>query len=198
MNSKTHDTKQHILDVGHQLVVTKGFTGMGLSELLKSADVPKGSFYHYFASKEQFGVVLVEQYFARHLAALRQIFEQPSIGDYEKLLQYWQKWHEHNNAQCQNGRCLVVKLAGEVSDLSEAMRQAFLIGTEQIISALTSMLEQGKANGTYPIDDARYCAEVLYNLWLGASLLVKIRLNDSSLQHALQATAQLLGRQLPH
>lgn len=197
MNSKTHDTKQHILDVGHQLVVTKSFTGMGLSELLKSANVPKGSFYHYFASKEQFGVVLVEQYFARHLATLLQIFEQPNVNDYDKLMQYWQKWYEHNNAQCQNGRCLVVKLAGEVADLSEAMRQAFFTGTEQIISALTSMLEHGKSTGEYSIDDARYCAEVLYNLWLGASLLVKIRLNDSSLHHALQATAQLLGHQLP-
>ncbi|MDW1502064.1 TetR/AcrR family transcriptional regulator, partial [Vibrio sp. YT-19(2023)] len=55
MNAKTNDTRQHILDVGYELIVTRGFTSVGLSELLKTAEVPKGSFYHYFKSKEQFG-----------------------------------------------------------------------------------------------------------------------------------------------
>lgn len=44
MNETTNDTRQHILDVGYQLIVTKGFTKVGLSELLKLANVPKGSF----------------------------------------------------------------------------------------------------------------------------------------------------------
>lgn len=46
MNAKTKDTRQHILEVGYQLVINKGFTAVGLSELLRAADVPKGSFYH--------------------------------------------------------------------------------------------------------------------------------------------------------
>jgi len=60
MNTKTNDTRQHILDVGYQLVVNQGFTAVGLSQLLKEAGVPKGSFYHYFKSKEQFGQALIE------------------------------------------------------------------------------------------------------------------------------------------
>lgn len=170
---------------------------MGLSELLKSAVVPKGSFYHYFASKEQFGVVLVERYFAHHLATMQQIFAQPDLSDYDKVMQYWQKWHQHNSPQCLNGRCLVVKLAGEVADMSEDMRRAFLTGTEQIISTLARQLEHGIHAQEFPINDARHAAEVLYDLWLGASLLVKIRLDDSSLQHALHATNELLGHQAP-
>ncbi|MEG9023203.1 TetR/AcrR family transcriptional regulator, partial [Klebsiella pneumoniae] len=46
------DTREHILATGEQLCMHRGFTGMGLSELLKTAEVPKGSFYHYFRSKE--------------------------------------------------------------------------------------------------------------------------------------------------
>ncbi len=41
----------------------RGFTGMGLSELLKTAEVPKGSFYHYFRSKGAFGVALLEHHY---------------------------------------------------------------------------------------------------------------------------------------
>ena len=53
MNKHTeHDTREHLLATGEQLCLQRGFTGMGLSELLKTAEVPKGSFYHYFAGKD--------------------------------------------------------------------------------------------------------------------------------------------------
>ncbi len=48
----------------------RGFTGMGLSELLKTAQVPKGSFYHYFRSKEAFGVAMLERHYACLIIAI--------------------------------------------------------------------------------------------------------------------------------
>ena len=58
------NTREHILATGEQLCMHRGFTGMGLSELLKTAEVPKGSFYHYFRSKEAFGVALLDHHYA--------------------------------------------------------------------------------------------------------------------------------------
>lgn len=43
---------QHLLETGYTLVARAGFSGIGLQEILSAADVPKGSFYHYFPSKE--------------------------------------------------------------------------------------------------------------------------------------------------
>ena len=37
----------------------KGYSGVGLTEILTAAGVPKGSFYHYFASKDAFGEAMV-------------------------------------------------------------------------------------------------------------------------------------------
>ena len=51
MNTAT-DLRQHILDTAKPLMLRKGFTAVGLTELLAAAGIPKGSFYHYFASKE--------------------------------------------------------------------------------------------------------------------------------------------------
>ena len=67
MNKHTeHDTREHLLATGEQLCLQRGFTGMGLSELLKTAEVPKGSFYHYFRSKEAFGVAMLERHYAAY------------------------------------------------------------------------------------------------------------------------------------
>ena len=59
MNIRHDNTRQHILETGLGIFAGKGFASVGLNELLKAAGVPKGSFYHYFESKEQYGQALL-------------------------------------------------------------------------------------------------------------------------------------------
>ena len=54
--------KEKILETGAQIVRRKGFNNTGLIEVLKETGVPKGSFYFYFSSKEQFGLALIDVY----------------------------------------------------------------------------------------------------------------------------------------
>ncbi|MFQ5727810.1 MAG: TetR/AcrR family transcriptional regulator, partial [Salmonella enterica] len=92
MNKQTeHDTREHLLATGEQLCMQRGFTGMGLSELLKTAQVPKGSFYHYFRSKEAFGVAMNKQgvrakKYALH--AIREAIHEDVVRVKEKTAQY--------------------------------------------------------------------------------------------------------------
>ena len=66
--SQFSDTREHLLATGESIILGKGFSAVGLAEILGCAGVPKGSFYHYFRSKEQFGTALLERYFDRYLA----------------------------------------------------------------------------------------------------------------------------------
>ncbi|WP_332400224.1 TetR/AcrR family transcriptional regulator [Vibrio metschnikovii] len=192
MNMKTNDTRQHILDVGYQLVVSKGFTNVGLSELLKTADVPKGSFYHYFKSKEQFGEALINDYFADYSQRIHDLFTDQHGTAYQRLMRYWQYWHEQSEGQCHAQRCLVVKLSAEVADLSDAMRIALLNGANAIIHAIVQCIEQGVNEGSIYVQHSQLTAELLYNLWIGASLLSKLRQDNQGLDQALITTEQIL------
>ena len=89
---KPHDTRQHILDTGSRIIAGKGFSCVGLNEILQAAEVPKGSFYHYFKSKEQFGQALLEDFFSTYLARIDTLFEVPGLSARERLLRYWQQW----------------------------------------------------------------------------------------------------------
>ncbi len=189
---KTNDTRQHILDVGYQLVVSKGFTNVGLSELLKTADVPKGSFYHYFKSKEQFGEALINDYFADYSQRIHDLFADQHGTAYQRLMRYWQYWHEQSEGQCHAQRCLVVKLSAEVADLSDAMRIALLNGANAIIHAIAQCIEQGVNEGSIYVQHSQLTAELLYNLWIGASLLSKLRQDNQGLAQALITTEQIL------
>lgn len=192
MNAKTQDTRQHILEVGYQLVVSKGFTAVGLSELLKSADVPKGSFYHYFKSKEQFGDALIEEYFRTYLSRVDTLLSSNNVTARQRLLDYFSRWLDVDNGVCNANKCLVVKLSAEVSDLSESMRTTLATGADKIVSLIARCIESGIEDGSIKCHDANQTARQLYQQWLGASLLNKLHQDASNLELCYATTQQLL------
>lgn len=192
MKPKYDDTRQHLLDTGHQIMSSKGFSGVGLNEILQTAGIPKGSFYHYFKSKEQFGQALLEDYFKHYLAQLDERFANQLVNGRERLLSYWQQWlNGYSGSQCE-AKCLVVKLSAEVADLSEPMRITLRDGTDQIIGRLADCIETANADGSLPGLEAKTNAAMLYQLWLGASLLSKLHRTSEPMQQAMRVSQQLL------
>ena len=189
MNSERPNTRQHILDCGQKLVASKGFVGVGLAEILASAGVPKGSFYHYFASKELFGIALLEAYFENYLTNLDVLLSRPDMNAAQRLMAYFQLWVDTQTGQDSIRKCLIVKLGAEVSDLSEAMRSTMLQGTERIMRRLGDCIAAGQADGSIRSTQApAEAAQWLYGAWLGASLLAKLRCDRSALDAALNGT----------
>lgn len=192
--SDTPDTREEILGTAQMIMSGKGFSAVGINEILSSVGVPKGSFYHYFRSKETFGEALLQRYFENYLAAMDDMFDQQGQTGGDRLLRYWQHWLETQTTQDPQSKCLVVKLAAEVADLSEGMRKVLLQGTTEIIMRLAEVIEEGSADGSLNISEPpKHLAETLYHTWLGASLLAKITKNDTPLQTAMQTTKKLLN-----
>lgn len=187
------DTRQHILDTAQTLMARKGYTAVGLNEVLSESGVPKGSFYHYFSSKEAFGEALMRHYFTDYLATMRHIAGNASKTGAEQLEEYWQRFFDLQSFDHCQGKCLVVKLATEVSDLSEPMRLQLVDGTTGIIDALEQMITTGTRDGSVTTDEQpRTLAQELYDTWLGASTMAKIQRTPDSLQRALDLTKRRL------
>jgi TetR/AcrR family transcriptional repressor of nem operon len=193
MNIRHDDTRQHILDTGNRIIAGKGFSGVGLNEILQTAGVPKGSFYHYFKSKEQYGQALLENYFDGYLAGIDAILQAPGEPAKARLLRYWQRWIDSQCAECADQKCLVVKLSAEVADLSDAMRTTLRDGTDGVIARIAACLDAGIADGSLPAMESEATARTLYQLWLGASLLAKLHRNRQPMDNAMQATLQILA-----
>ena len=194
MNTRHDNTRQHILETGHRIIVGKGFASVGLNEILTTAGVPKGSFYHYFDSKEQYGQALLQEYFDHYLADIDELFAADAASSHERLMRYWQRWLGKQLESCAEQKCLVVKLAGEVADLSDAMRITLRDGTDQIVQRIARVIEAGVADGSMPPLDPRMTAQTLYQMWLGASLLGKLHRDTAALENAMVFTRKLLTR----
>jgi TetR/AcrR family transcriptional repressor of nem operon len=187
------DVRDNILAVGQRIMSGKGFSAVGLNEILTEAKVPKGSFYHYFASKDAFGEALLSSYFEDYLADLDSVMAEPGQTMAQRLLNYFDMWRANQSFLDCQGKCLAVKLAAEVADLSEAMRAVLNQGTSAIIARMADAIERGVAEGSLAIDDSpQQIAESLYQLWLGASVMVKIVRGAAPFDSAMAVTRQML------
>ncbi|KTB57320.1 MULTISPECIES: TetR/AcrR family transcriptional regulator [Pseudomonas] len=193
MNNETKSTRQAILDTAQVIVGRKGFSAVGLNEILQAAEVPKGSFYHYFNSKDAFGVVLLDSYFDHYVNGMQQLFDQPELSGFAKLMRYWHSWVDNQTGCTDTGKCLAVKLGAEVSDLSEPMRLALQRGTARTIALLAEALQHGVEDGSLPAQShPESLARRLYALWLGTSVMSKITRTSAPFDEALLLTQHLL------
>jgi TetR/AcrR family transcriptional repressor of nem operon len=187
------DTRQRILGTAQDLMARKGYSAVGLTEILNAADVPKGSFYYYFDSKDAFGEAMLQSYINEYLADMDRITARPGRGAAERLMAYWQQFYDKQLVDDCQGRCLVVKLAAEVSDLSEPMRAVLKDGTSGIIDRVETMITAGLEDGSVSIEGTPgLIAGSLYQAWLGASLLAKVNRDPGHLDRVMALTRRLL------
>lgn len=190
------DTKSHLLATGYKLLAHKGFTAVGIKQILDTAGVPKGSFYHYFASKEAFGEAIIKGYFEHYKNRLEAISDQ-EINAQQKLYNYFQFWYNTQQNECDHEKCLVVKLSGEVSDISDPMREALAAGYMQTIKWISKQIKEGWEDGSIPKTEnlaAESIAKRWYYAWLGASLIAKTSRSNIPLAEVWQMTTSELGR----
>jgi TetR/AcrR family transcriptional repressor of nem operon len=193
--SESSDVRDTILAVGQRIMSGKGFSAVGLNEILLEAKVPKGSFYHYFGSKDAFGEAMLAAYFDAYLAELDTTLAQPDLSMDARLSAYFDAWRANQSFLDCQGKCLAVKLAAEVADLSESMRAVLNSGTAAIIGRLAAAIEAGVDEGSLTIDDTpRQVAQSLYQLWLGASVMVKIVRGVEPFDSAMALTRRMLHR----
>lgn len=55
-------TRQKLIDTAKDLIWTSSYGAVSVDEICRAADVKKGSFYHYFPSKQDLAITVMEEY----------------------------------------------------------------------------------------------------------------------------------------
>jgi TetR/AcrR family transcriptional regulator, transcriptional repressor for nem operon len=120
------NTKQHILEVSLPLILENGLDQTGLQSILEVADVPKGSFYHYFESKEAFAIALLDYDCSRHEARFEAFFQERLSSEpfLEAFKRYVQTYISELQTHEFRGGCLLGNLAQYAHRHSPAFTKA--------------------------------------------------------------------------
>ncbi|MGF1750435.1 TetR/AcrR family transcriptional regulator [Vibrio cionasavignyae] len=186
------DLKQTLLNAGFELISEHGFAGIGIMKIIQQANATKGSFYHHFKSKEDFGRQLLEDYFKVHLNTLSQYLEDSSITFEQRSIRYFEFWSESKVTEDFQIKCLVVKLSGEISGTSSSMQAELDNGAEKVINRMAGYFTSGNEQGLLTIENPYMASRTLYAKWLGATLLCAMQKDRTHLEQAMTETKLLI------
>ncbi len=81
-------TRDEIIRVGLEILGEKGFNSCGIDAVLKTAKIPKGSFYYYFPSKEEFGLAVLDLFAVQAKAHAESYLQDKSLTPMARLRRY--------------------------------------------------------------------------------------------------------------
>lgn len=189
--TKKQINRENLLNQGVTLLMEQGYHGTGLKEILDAVQIPKGSFYNYFGSKENFGAEVIQHYiepFIQQLTGHLQQSENDALG---ALQRYFNEGIVELEKANFKGGCLLGNLMGEIGDTSDLCQKSLQAAVNRYRDVLQSGLAKAQQQGTVRADkSAEDMADLLVNTWQGALLRMKIEKSSAPLKQCCQ---DLLG-----
>jgi len=175
--------KDDILQAGLDLVLSRGFNATGVEAILKQAKIPKGSFYNFFSSKEDFGLALIDKFVEGRVEVFIPIFSDETLPPLERVKRSFEAisatFEEHD---CSQG-CLLGNLGQEMAGQFENVRQRLEESLQKWSSGIASLLVQAQQEKALPADmDADMLAENLISSFQGALLYAKVKKSPEPLR----------------
>ena len=187
--SATTDTRERILEAGSRAIVAKSYNGCGLNEILGAAGVPKGSFYHYFKSKEGFGVAVIERSADEHAERMKGYFSDRSLSPMARIRSFYEMVRNYYADNGPTRECLIAKLALETAQLSEPMRAAIKCGFDHWSALHAKVIREAQAAGEIDTEASpEAMANILINAWEGATIRMQIDRDVTALDEFLAIT----------
>ncbi|RDY58778.1 TetR/AcrR family transcriptional regulator [Flagellimonas nanhaiensis] len=151
MESKTEkgERKCHdLLEKGMEILWSKGYNATSVNDIVQAAGVPKGSFYFYYDSKEDFAVKAIEYYFGERFGCAKKILEDASIPPKQRLLDFNEFRCKilKEELNCQMG-CLASNLGNEMAEHSEKIRKVIVVKEAILKESIAKVVKEAQEKG---------------------------------------------------
>jgi TetR/AcrR family transcriptional repressor of nem operon len=193
---RTSDARDRLIESGQGLMHERGFTAVGVSEVCAHAGVNKGSFYHFFPSKQELALAVI----ARYAEEADRMFEEMLDGDgppLERLKVFFDRNYLHHKAmRDESGQCLgcpLGNLALEMSPQDPVLRERLRRVFEGYAGVYEKLLSEALDRGDLPAIDTRRAAFSLLALQEGRVMLAKLNDDPELLRGLGDEALRLLG-----
>ncbi len=190
-----HDAKaDFLLEKGMEILWSKGYNGTSVNDIVKAAEVPKGSFYFYFESKEDFAVKAINKYFDTHFIPAKGILDDESIMPKQRLLNFYEFRIRilKDEMECKMG-CMACNLANEMAEHSENIRKAILVKEQLVLSLIAGVIQKAQELGEIknPME-ASVIAAFIEDAGKGAMISMKQMKSAESIDNFMDVVKKVL------
>lgn len=177
------ETRQRLVRTGTAMLSERSFASVGIEEVLAQAGVSRGSFYHFFPSKEAFGEAVIENYADYFKRKLSRLLADDTVNPLARFENYVEEIAQGvQKYQCTRG-CLIGALSQELGAHSESFRPkleaVFDSWRRYVANCLRDAIAAGEIDQAF---DAESAAEFFWYGWEGALLRMKLERSPEPLR----------------
>jgi len=181
------NTRSDIVRIGTALIYRQGYNATGLDAILKEAGVPKGSFYHYFKSKEEFGLAVIDHFAEGFEQRLETFLKDEEATPLNRLRNFLESGLARVSQNACTRGCLIGNLGQEMADRNERFRERlnriFAMWRRRVADCLREAQTAGELDGGL---DADVAAGFLLSGWEGAILQAKVMKSPQPMRDFLE------------
>jgi TetR/AcrR family transcriptional repressor of nem operon len=186
-------TRDHLLQVGLRRIHAMGYESTGVKEILDEADVPKGSFYHHFASKEAFAKEVLELYVRGENERAEKILRDGKAAPLRRLRRYFEELIAVYGPTATVSGCMLGNLSLEMADHSESIQSLLHLSFANWQTGIAAILQAAMDRGDLAKSNKpQELASFLLNSYEGALLRSKADRSSKPLENFLHFTFNVL------
>lgn len=167
-------TRMRLISEGMRQLLAHGYEGVGIGPILKEVDVPKGSFYYFFASKDDFVVAVIEAYERKYAQIRESLFADASLRALQRLAVYFETLELELKQDGPYAGCLYGVIAQTAAGRSALVRDALAISFRRWETSIRELLAHAQYEGDIADDEdvSDLCACII-EAYEGALIRVK-------------------------
>ncbi|MDA5638691.1 MULTISPECIES: TetR/AcrR family transcriptional regulator [Agrobacterium] len=167
-------TRTRLISEGMRQLLAHGYEGVGIGPVLKEVNVPKGSFYYFFASKDDFVVAVIEAYEQKYARIRERLFSDTSLRALQRLSVYFETLELELKQDGPYAGCLYGVIAQTAAGRSTLVRDALVTSFRRWETSMRELLMQAQYEGDIAGDEdiSDLCACII-EAYEGALIRVK-------------------------
>lgn len=175
---RTSDARERLIGAAMALMHESGYTAVGVSEICERAGVKRGSFFHFFPSKRDLTLEVIEAQWAEiENEVVKKAFD-PSFGPVERIARLFTAMSAYQRArEAESGKwlgCPFGILGAELSGQDEQIRRKIMDVFGRLGAYIEAALSEVRADPQYSRLDVEASARSLMAYFEGALLMARV------------------------
>jgi TetR/AcrR family transcriptional repressor of nem operon len=192
---RSEHTREALITAGIEQLSEHGYHGTGIKQILDEVNVPKGSFYNFFASKEAFVAEVIGHYSRDLLAQLSEFMtgEGKTLTPIEQLRAIYRYSLKQYASHDFKKSCLVGSIATEISAESEMCRIELESAMKQWLRFFSAIFAQAQQQQLVRDDiSPTDMAAVYWAAWEGALIKMKMSADTQPVKRIMELMLETL------